>query len=48
MVNLGFWVDFVLKTTKMKLPLHDLLIVKATAPILQSKRMLDALRILLM
>jgi len=32
MVNLGFWVDFVLKTTKMKLPLHDLLIVKATAP----------------
>ena len=33
MVNLGFWVDFVLKTTKMKLPLHDLLIVKATAPL---------------
>ena len=32
MVNLGFWVDFVLKTAKMKLPLHDLLIVKATAP----------------
>jgi len=24
--------SFVLKTAKMKLPLHDLLIVKATAP----------------
>lgn len=32
MVNLGFWIGFVLKTAKMKLPLHDLLIVKATAP----------------
>ena len=32
MVNLGFWIGFVLKTAKMKLSLHDLLIVKATAP----------------
>ena len=33
MVNLGFWIGFVLKTAKMKLPFHDLLIVKATAPL---------------
>jgi len=25
-------IDFILKTAKRKLPLHDLLIVKATAP----------------
>ena len=33
MVNLGFWIGFDLKTAKMKLSLHDLLIVKATAPL---------------
>ena len=32
MENPGFLMSFVLKTAKMKLPLHDLLIVKATAP----------------
>ena len=37
MENPGFLMSFVLKTAKMKLPLHDLLIVKATAPFLYAK-----------